>query len=169
MRKLGVNIKFVATVLLSVTLLVGITGLQMHYHHCDTSGNTEHLFSLAFMGDDFSEEDFHCHCKGPDINTYNCESCTIDNHSHDHASDEDCCESGNELFKLNLEYILKSTKKIEAPKTLELFSIASVLLFDNIADHVEGNSITRIDPPPIPIFFGKQFIISSHQLKIPSA
>jgi hypothetical protein len=169
MRRLGVNIKSIATVLLSVTLLVGMTGLQMHYHHCDTSGDTEHLFSLAFMGDDFSEEDFHCHCKGPDINTYNCENCNIDNHSHDHDTDEDCCESGNELFKLNLEYTIKSTKKVEAPKSLELFSIASVLLFENIADKHESNSIYIIDPPPIPILFGKEFIISTNQLKIPFA
>lgn len=168
MRKLRVDMKLIVTVLLSVALLIGITGLQMHYHHCDNSGNTEHLFSLALMGDDFSEEDFHCHCLGSDINTYHCENCNIDSHTHGHASDEKCCETGNELFKLDLEYIVKSTKKVETAKTIELFSIASVILFDNIADQLESNSINEIDPPPIPILFGKQFIISSHQLKIPS-
>ena len=167
MRKLGVNIKNAATVLLSVTLLISISGLQMHYHHCDTSGNTEHLFSLAFLGDNHTPEDFHCHCASLENETAHCENCTIDNHSH--ASDEDCCESGNELFNLDVEYILKSTSKIEGPKIIELFSVAADLLFDNLSDHFESNTFNEIDPPPIPILFGKQFIISSNQLKIPSA
>ncbi|PLX15001.1 MAG: hypothetical protein C0599_17770 [Salinivirgaceae bacterium] len=158
--------KSISTILLSIALLISLSGVELRYHHCSTSGTTDYIVTLPVLDQTYTAADFNCQCAPVASEVPHCEKCTIDSET---PTKDDCCDSGTEFIQLEMEYLAKAVHKIESPKIINLFAVVTPLFFEKYTDQTPDSENEYTDPPPKQDQYGKYIIISNRQLKIPSA
>lgn len=166
MRKGISHITIFFSVLLSISIMLGITGLEMVYHKCTMSGSFDYAIGIPIT----QSTDVpigNCSCFQQLTNGNECTNCHKD--SHHEPIHKNCCNTGSDVYQLNLEYVVQQQNTVEEPKTIDtrlVFTSLNILLTNIIEDNTHDFSP---ESPPPPDHAGKFLVIAHNQLKIPSA
>ena len=166
MRFTGKNIGRMFSLLLTMVLIISITGLQKHFRQCLISGNIDYIIALPGTVDYYTV-DFDCQCGPVTKHEQVCESC----HANEPFAQNEtgCCESGTELIMIDLEYVANASQKTITPKAIDLNATAFNITNEVEEAHEFEHFYKQIDPPPKSRYYGKYVLIALNQLKIPSA
>lgn len=167
MRNLRTHINTLFILWISGILLISVSGVQMHYFQCKTSGDSEYLVSIAGTSNYSTDDVLNCSCSLDEALNQICENCQA--YEPKSPGINDCCDNSSIHLQLEIEYLFVSTNKIEMPKEISLFNPASVLLVENNVNGLKPQFSPFPDRPLFSRYSGKHLVIFYRQLKIPSA
>jgi len=152
------TLRHIATILLSVVVLISTSGFTVFHHTCITSQSSE----LSIIIPDFSCVHFQ---DKAEEELPSCCAPVKENHDNDSGGDDKCCNT--EKFSVKLDITLKV---VDFSNKIELSNLGPDLgssndLLSGIPVELSNIIIFNDLPPPLG---GKALHIFLHQLNIPS-